>query len=101
MLFRSLNEAVKAATTQDDLVIWFFKAYNSGFTPSQVWQNLIMLGKIDRLTPLTSIRRSISSLTDANILEMTKEQKKGVYGRREHVWRLYVHVVSGQLTMFE
>ena len=37
--------------------------------------------------PLTSIRRSISTLTDAGKLTKTSELRKGKYDKKEHVWK--------------
>lgn len=84
-----LQDFAAKAQTQDDLVMWLFEAFNNdGITPSKVWQDLITLHKIDRSTPLTSIRRSITNLTKSGKLEQTELQRKGFYGRPETIWRI-------------
>ncbi len=86
-----LKEAVQKAETQEQLVMWLFKAFNnSGFTPSRVWSDLIALRKIDRKTPITSIRRSISNLTHEGLLTKMDRQERGYYGRPETIWTLPV-----------
>lgn len=47
-------------------------------------------------TPLTSVRRALSNLTEEGLLEKTDQMVPGLYGKRVHAWRL----ASGQLEMF-
>lgn len=84
-----LIQSEKKTQSQDDLVLWLFRAYNNnGFTPSKVRENLIDLRKISKDVPLTSIRRAMSTLTDKGLLTMTEVKKKGTLGKPEHVWAL-------------
>ena len=39
-------------------------------------------------SPLTSIRRALSTLTDDGYLVKTEEQKMGPFGHPEHVWKI-------------
>ncbi len=41
----------------------------------------------DNGTPLTSIRRAITVLTNKGLLQKTDEQISGVYGKPEYVWK--------------
>jgi len=98
----SLIQSEKKTQSQDELVMWLFRAFNNnGFTPSKVWSNLIDLRKIDRNTPLTSIRRSISTLTKEGLLQATDKQVKGYFGKPEHVWQIRkVEIENAQADLF-
>lgn len=76
-----LGAAVRAAQHQDDAVLAIMRT--GAWSPSQVWQYGTKAG---RRWLLTSVRRSISNLTDAGLLEKTGLQVDGCYGRREHTW---------------
>ena len=41
----------------------------------------------DNGTPLTSIRRAITVLTNKGLLQKTDEQVRGVYGKPEYIWK--------------
>lgn len=45
-------------------------------------------------TPLTSVRRAITNLTEAGVLEKTDRMVAGTYGKQVHCWRL----ATGQLS---
>jgi hypothetical protein len=98
----SLIQSEKKTQSQDELVMWLFKAFNNdGMTPSKVWTSLIELRKIDRNTPLTSIRRSITTLTKDGRLSATERQEKGHYGKKEGIWQLPKVVTSeNQMNLF-
>lgn len=72
-----------AAGEQNDTVLWVFHWCGAPLSPSQV-QALWPGTK----PPLTSIRRAITTLTQAGALVKTEVKRKGVYGRMEHVWTL-------------
>lgn len=80
-----------AATRQEDKVLAHFKA-GGDHTPSEVWKSGI-LGD----APLTSVRRAISCLTDAEELSKTTKQRKGLYNKPEFVWTLAL----GQQELFD
>jgi hypothetical protein len=39
--------------------------------------------------PITSIRRSISNLTDKKMILQTQIKRTGPHGRKEYLWRIY------------
>lgn len=82
-------DAKAKASMQDDAVLQWFNLRLSG-SPSEVHSHLTGSGKLDAATPLTSIRRSITNLTNAGKLVKTDEKRLGVYGRPECVWRVAV-----------
>jgi hypothetical protein len=82
------------AQNQDDLVLEFFeKNYPAGWTPSEVHRYALPAA------PITSVRRSITTLTEAGKLDKTMNKRKGVYGRPEHIWmpRLRPNPAQGSL----
>ena len=97
-----LKDAQEKAQTQEQLVYWLYKSFNNnGMIPSNVWRDLISLHKIPIETPLTSIRRAINTLTEEGKLTKSEEQKKGYFGKPEHVWHLKVtEIVIKQQTLF-
>ena len=72
------------AKSQEELIYEYF-ASRAGmtYTPSQVRAALNLTG-----TPLTSIRRAITNLTQARLLSKTDKQTTGPYGRPEYHWTL-------------
>ena len=84
-----LQEYRQKAMKQDDIVMRIFMnaSYRWHFTPSEIeatneWVTLA------NSAPITSIRRSLTNLTDAKKLVKTKTYRLGLYGRPEHVWTL-------------
>ena len=79
-----LRSYQNAAMTQDDRVLQEFilLRYECGRTPSEV--NRYALPN----APLTSVRRSMNTLTRQGKLVKTDETRMGPYGRPETVWRL-------------
>ena len=97
MFFNTINaqgnnliQSEKKTQSQDDLVMWLFRAFNNnGFTPSIVWKGLKELGKIHPNTPITSIRRSLTTLTKKGLLsKIDSKKQKGQFGVPEHYWEL-------------
>ena len=86
-----LKSAVKAAKGDNDLVLIAFNyARNidskSVLTP---WECSDLVYTISGQKPLiTSVRRSITTLTKANYLEKTTKQRPGRYGAINYTWKL-------------
>jgi hypothetical protein len=53
------------------------------FTPVDVHYNCF-----DESTPLTSVRRSITTLTKKGELQQTGEQREGLFGKKNYTWKL-------------
>lgn len=83
-----LNTAEKKAHNQESLILDFFKRraqYNS-YTPAEIWQVFNGQGYN---WPLTSVRRSISNLTDKKkVLIKLNEKRRGIFGLTNHTWKL-------------
>jgi len=68
-------------------VLQFYKSQpNVLFSPSQVHKWLMFRKKISINTPLTSIRRSISTLTRKGFLIKSNKKITGAYARPEFCW---------------
>jgi hypothetical protein len=91
-----LQGCTTQARKQDELVLDVFMI-KGRFTPSECWQYLMNTGRIDDHTPLTSIRRSITVLTDKGRLNNTGVKRIGIFGRPENVWKLVMEfpAISG------
>lgn len=80
----NLKDSHERAKTQDEKIIEFFRRYpDVNYTPFEVQERLKMWQ-----TPITSIRRSITNLTDTGLLEKTDIQRQGMYGKANYAWRL-------------
>jgi hypothetical protein len=77
-----LKAASESASKQNDHVLAIFHA-NGKLTPSQAWSLGLNFGYS---WLLTSVRRSITTLTNAGQLVKLEERHVGPYGRPETVW---------------
>ena len=84
-----LKTNMKQATNQEQLTLAVFQTYpNDNLSAYDVWQFLIDNESINEQTPLTSIRRSITDLTNRNRLVKTDKRVLGNAGRSTYTWRL-------------
>jgi hypothetical protein len=81
---KRLIKALVKAKSQEDKVKIIFNCYGK-MTASEVWE---FFDKTK--TPLTSIRRAISNLSnlDFGYLIITDEMKEGLFGMPEHYYKL-------------
>ncbi|MAE87959.1 MAG: hypothetical protein CMB80_34810 [Flammeovirgaceae bacterium] len=80
----TLRNYREAARSQDTKIAEYFADMNMPMSPSQV--NAAVL----KDSPLTSIRRSITNLTQRGVLRKTETKVDGPYGRPEYLWELNV-----------
>lgn len=80
----ALVSARRDARKQDVLVLSIMRGCVGEMTPSEVWRAGTEAGS-DWL--LTSVRRSINTLTRDGLLAKTDHYKAGPYGRPERLWR--------------
>ena len=79
-----LKEKNHKAGKQADKILKYFKRIKQPMTPSDIHLNLF-----DESTPLTSVRRAITTLTNRDeVLVKTENQKIGIYGSKEYYWKL-------------
>jgi len=80
-----LAGAMRVAEQQDELVLAIFRGTPGPLSPSQVWR----IGQDHgRQWLLTSVRRSITNLTNAQVLVRLTGTRAGPYGRPEGLWAL-------------
>jgi len=90
-----LKTSEQKTKTQDDIVMDFFQANRAHrFTPN----NVQALALPD--APLTSVRRSITNMTEDGLLEKTDTKREGRYGMPNYCWRLAPEP-KGQIPMFD
>lgn len=80
-----LIEANTAALDQERYILDIFKKH-SPMSPSDVWR--VYERSRGSSILLTSVRRSITNLTDKGFLVKTAIRKPGIYKRPEYVWKI-------------
>lgn len=79
----ALQDARNKARHQDVLVLSILRGAHDGMTPSEVWRAAREAGS-DLL--LTSVRRSMNTLTRDGQLAKLDRTREGPYGRPERLW---------------
>ena len=83
---RELKDRVMRVGTQNRIILDFFKEHPGKlFTPYDIQMDLLYQL---RNTPITSIRRSITTLTDLGYLVKTDVKRPGIYGEMNYCWKL-------------
>lgn len=75
----------KAGQQNAEILALFTLYHYRSFTPAEIWNHFQNEG---RHWPLTSIRRSISTLTNEGYLVITPEMRMGNFGVKTSTWRL-------------
>lgn len=79
-----LRERIANAASQEKKVKAFFEGHpEKQFTPFEVRDAIFSGG-----TPITSVRRAITNLTDEEVLKKTDNQREGLFGEPNHLWTL-------------
>ena len=82
--------------TQDEVILEIYEIHEAydidkfGLTPELVRHTCEEF--YGKTWPITSIRRSISTLTKAGKLTKTSKLQKGPYGKKEHIWKLSAQI---------
>jgi hypothetical protein len=85
----SLKTNFEKADNQTRLTLSVFQTYpNDNLSANDVWSFLIDNESINEQTPLTSIRRAITDLTNQDRLVKTDKKVLGSAGRKTYTWRL-------------
>jgi hypothetical protein len=77
-----LKKSKDKALSQEDRILNYFTVKGKA-TPTEIW---VWMGGIVGGNLLTSVRRSITSLTKSGRLTKTEVKKTSIYGRPEYVW---------------
>ena len=80
----SLKEYREKAERQEDKVLAIFREMGFPMTAEQVHNQF----PNSFMTPITSIRRAITDLTNKGLLERTEEKRKSFFNRATYVWKL-------------
>lgn len=79
----TLFDSLEKTAGQDEVILNYFRRHHVlMFTPCDIWKILFTAD-----TPITSIRRSISSLTASGHLIKTDQFKKGIFGKKVFFWK--------------
>tara|TARA_R100001594_G_scaffold97288_2_gene131523 strand:- start:1198 stop:1491 length:294 start_codon:yes stop_codon:yes gene_type:complete len=82
------NSWIKTAK-QDEIILMIFARHKESiFTPHEIQS--IARDDYDKLYPITSVRRSINTLTKREALEKTSIKRKGGWGKSNYCWKYAV-----------
>tara|TARA_R100000458_G_C8272095_1_gene246911 strand:+ start:2219 stop:2512 length:294 start_codon:yes stop_codon:yes gene_type:complete len=79
------NSWIETANQDEMILLLFARNQDMTFTPFDI-QN-ILKHDYDKDYPITSIRRSISNLTEIEALKKTSTKRKGKYGKVNYCWK--------------
>ena len=83
---KNLKQSWIKTAKQDELILMLFARHKkSVFTPFEIQDMLSSDFEINY--PITSIRRSINTLTEIEALEKTSIKRKGIYGKSNYCWK--------------
>ena len=86
---QALKSAWARTTDQKSIVLGYFHLHpEASLGPSTLLEKLVICGRIDDNTPITSIRRAMTDLTTEGYLTKTDVKQRGLYGDSEHLWVL-------------
>ena len=81
-----LKQAWFKTATQDELVLSIFVTNKTVvFTPHEIQR--IVNDDYEKLYPITSVRRSINTLTEREALIKTTTKRKGPWGASNYCWK--------------
>lgn len=81
---KTLAKYTKKADTQEKIILGYFrKNPGKGFTPEKI--RFYLFGPN---TPITSVRRAMTTLSKKGLLRKTSAKKKGNYNRNCSCWEL-------------
>jgi hypothetical protein len=78
-----LRDSASRASIQDYRIMGIFKT-NESLTPFDVHE---CYNKLYSEAPITSIRRSMTVLTNMGMLIKTNEMRVGKYGKKNYLWK--------------
>jgi hypothetical protein len=83
----TLREAHVKAKTQEEKILEFFQS-NINLEASPETVQILVFD--NNRTPLTSIRRAMTNLTERGKLFKTDKMEVSMYGKPAHLWRLKI-----------
>lgn len=87
---RELKKACEKVENQDIRVFSIvYDAKEKGVTSGEVYSKFVKMANHYALVPpISSIRRSLSTLTERGVIEKTVEKRIGIYGRNNYVYKI-------------
>lgn len=83
-----LTQSQQKAFNQNEVILGIYhRSATKTMTPSQVYQKYLDFTRLTS-TPITSIRRAMSVLMKSGALIKTEHMNTGLYGKKEHYYRL-------------
>ena len=81
-----LEKSYLKTMKQDDIILLIFaRNSNAIFTPFEIQD--ILNTSYDKKYPITSVRRSMNTLTEREALRKTSIKRKGNYGKANYCWK--------------
>jgi len=80
-----VDKQIAICETQEETILNIFKNEKK-LSPSQAWE--IYKRTTGKNTPITSIRRAISNLSNDECLHKTQLTILGIYGKPEHIYTI-------------
>jgi len=77
-----LKKSKAKVSRQERMILAMFQSVGGRHAPHHV------LAQFGHKYPITSIRRALTNLADAGLLEKTDHMTMGNYGKMVHTWRL-------------
>lgn len=77
-----INEILNSNGQESKVLTFFINNPNTSYAPHVVKTHVLPL------SPITSVRRALTNLTNANILIKTNTKVTGTYGKPVYTWRL-------------
>lgn len=86
----TLASYMATAAAQERKILRFMCQYHyKSFAPSEVWREAFYMQ-----SPITSVRRAMTNLTQAGALVKLDQKRRGYYGRPEHLWKLHESILT-------
>lgn len=81
---QQLIQFEQEAKNQQEKILEYFSRYPANdFTPDEIHIQIF-----SNSVPITSVRRSMTNLTNAGLLQKTDIKRLGRYGKLTHTWKL-------------
>ncbi len=77
-----LAEYQEKAACQEAMICDHFMHHGGEWSPSEIHRAVLPFA------PLTSVRRAMTSMSNAGVLSKTGNQKEGPFGRPEGTWKM-------------
>lgn len=88
----------EAGTQEREVCSLLRKNPKSKFTKTEIFNELVKTGKIEKRTPESSISRALSNLRDRALVAKLRDKKMGSFGVRISLWKIVETIQVGTQT---